>query len=172
MKLQQKTIEKIRQLINEETEYRSGPKLVAFFNELGFNDSYGQVFPSRWVYTENKFKSGFRVHFLCGSTLEGILLGIASNNPQKYNTATASLKDKAGKVLPFYKWKLGNFIDVAKEAGFVGEDIKKFSHVLRDFRNYIHPYEQATKAFSPDEHTAKLCWQVLKIAIFPITINV
>lgn len=56
MKLQQKTLEKLRNLINEETEYRSGPKLVDFFNDLGANDTYnrGGGFPSRWMYTDEK----------------------------------------------------------------------------------------------------------------------
>lgn len=56
MLLQQKTLEKLRNLINEETEYRSGPKLVAFFNDLGSNDTYnrGGGFPSRWIYTDEK----------------------------------------------------------------------------------------------------------------------
>lgn len=54
MLLQKKSLEKLRNLINEETEYRSGPKLVEFFNDLGFNDSYGQGFPSRWMYTDEK----------------------------------------------------------------------------------------------------------------------
>ena len=31
MNLQPKTLEKLRLLINEETEYRSGPKLIEFF---------------------------------------------------------------------------------------------------------------------------------------------
>jgi len=282
MKLQQKTIEKFRQLINEETEYRSGPSLVAFFNELGFNDSYGQGFPSRWAYTEDRLKAinstkkmeecvkkifapvnfigrfeeldkfitdfnqylsfdGYKIIrsgktirlitvdeditpetnvstttedeflkkefkevpinklkldgaitdileqrmeeikqclnsksalatiFLCGSTLEGILLGIAISNPQKFNSATTSPKDKHGKVLQFHYWTLSDFINVAKEIGFLSEDVKKFSHSLRDFRNYIHPYQQVSQQFNPDEHTAKLCWQVLKVAIFQIT---
>ncbi len=39
--LQEKSLEKLRLLINEETEYRSGPQLVKFFNELGFTDVYG-----------------------------------------------------------------------------------------------------------------------------------
>ena len=56
MILQDKTLEKLRLLINEETDYRSGPKLVGFFNDLGFNDSYGQGFPSRWFYTDEKLK--------------------------------------------------------------------------------------------------------------------
>ena len=50
--LQHKTKENLRILINEETEYPFGPKLVSFFNSLGFNDSYGQGFPSRWISPE------------------------------------------------------------------------------------------------------------------------
>lgn len=280
MKLQSKTIEKIRQLINEEIEYRSGPVLVNFFNELGFNDVYCKGFPSRLSYTDKKLQiingtqrmiicleklfapinfigrfekldkfiteinqylsfdgskvirngtetkvralnadnaSGFNDEiseeeflkkefkeisinalkldksiteileyrleeikqcltsklalatiFLCGSTLEGILFGIAKTNPQRFNSALICPKDKKGKVLQFYDWKLSNFIDVAKEIGFLKEDIKKYSHSLRDFRNYIHPYQQLKEDFYPDEHTAKICWQVLKAAIFQI----
>ena len=47
----------------------------------------------------------------------------------------------------------------------VGEDVKKFSHALRDFRNYIHPFQQMASQFNPDQHTAKICWQVLQAAI-------
>ena len=57
MIISQKTIEKLRLLINEETEKRSGPKLVTFFNNYGFTDSYGAGFPSRWMYTESKLKA-------------------------------------------------------------------------------------------------------------------
>ncbi len=114
-------------------------------------------------------KAALATIFLCGSTLEGILLGVAANNPQKFNSAKSSPLDNNGKVLQFYDWTLNNFINVAKEIGFLNEDVKKFSHVLRDFRNYIHPFEQAAQQFNPDEHTAKLCWQVLRVAIFQIT---
>lgn len=53
MIISSKTSEKLRDLINEVTEYRSGPNLVNFFNALGFNHSYGQGFPSRWKYTDD-----------------------------------------------------------------------------------------------------------------------
>ena len=114
-------------------------------------------------------KAALATIFLCGSTLEGILLGVAINNSQEFNIAKTSPKDKNGKVLQFHQWTLNNFIDVAKEIGFLKEDVKKFSHSLREFRNYIHPYQQANQQFDPNEHTAKLCWQVLKMAIFQIT---
>ena len=282
-----KTLEKLQKLINEEIVYRSGPALVTFFNNLGFNDTYGQGFPSRWRYTQDKLEkingtpeldrcikmvfspinfinrfeeldklieefNGFLMFddwkiirngrditfkktseaewikvaskpkeqeiavneeqflklninydltkldidecikpilnerlielekclkfdlplsaiFLCGSTLEGILLGTATHNPQLFNTATASPKNKEGKVKKFVDWKLGELIDVSTELNFLNTDVKKFSHVLRDFRNYIHPYEQLSNSFSPDINTAKICFQVLKTAIYQLS---
>ncbi|OCL90239.1 abortive infection family protein [Arcobacter porcinus] len=54
MKLNAKTLEKLRKLINEEIEYKSGPKLVSFFYSYISDDIYSQGFPSRWVYTDMK----------------------------------------------------------------------------------------------------------------------
>lgn len=102
---------------------------------------------------------------LCGSILEGILLGIALQRPKDFNLADGAPKDKEGKVKQFHEWSLAQFIDVAYGLGVLGLDIKKFSHSLRDFRNYIHPYEQAASGFNPDVHTAKICFQVLRAAI-------
>lgn len=279
MILNNKTLEKLRLLINEETEYRSGQQLVRFFNDLGSKDIYGQGFPSRWIYTDNKlnlingtpdldkcikllfapvnfigkyeildkhinsfneylafddwkvvrtgkeilFTKADKINFetkkevneedfinqefdetsiydlnldgfisdvlnsriqeikanlkgnaalsaivIIGSTLEGILLGFASENPKDFNQAKAAPKDKEGKTKYHQDWTLSNFIDVAYELRFIQEDVKKFSHTLRDFRNYIHPYEQMSSGFNPDIHTAKLCWNVLKVAMIQL----
>jgi hypothetical protein len=284
MILSKKSLEKLRELINEETEYRSGPKLVQFFNELGFNDQYGQGFPSRWMYTDAKLKaingkptldkcikevfspinfvgrineldtfiqdlnqylafdkwkvlrkeavitfkrlekveiqeeieettendfldrefknvnvqglglegavtnvlhyrlneiekcfsseSPLAVILLAGSTLEGILLGLAIKYPKEFNSSKSSPKDKNGKARPFHEWNLAGFIDVAKDLGLIQHDTHKFSHSLRDFRNYIHPFEQMSSGFNPREHTAKICLQVLKAAISEINENI
>jgi len=109
--------------------------------------------------------SSLSVIFLCGSTLEGILLNQAIQNPKEFNTATSAPKDKDEKVKQFPNWTLNNFIDVAYEKKFIGLDVKKFSHSLRDFRNFIHPYEQHSLNFNPDKHTAKISWQVLQAVI-------
>jgi hypothetical protein len=105
------------------------------------------------------------VIFLCGSVLEAVLLGAAQKEPARFNRATASPKGKNGIVKQFPEWSLTQFIDVACELDLLKPDVKKFSHGLRDFRNYIHPYEQMVSGFVPDEHTAKLCFQVLKAAL-------
>jgi len=280
-----KTLEKLRLLINEETGYRSGPQLVQFFNALGFNDSYGQGFPSRWMFTDEKLKiingspeldrcirsvlspanfidriseldkhiaefnkylafdkwrvtrSGAEIGFtklekieiddppqasdnedeflkrefadisiekiglegvvsdileqrikeiercfpasaylsvilLAGSTLEGLLLGLAVKHPKQFNLSKSSPKDSSGKVKSFQDWPLSAFIDVARDLRLIQYDTHKFSHSLRDFRNYIHPFEQMSSGFSPREHTAKICLQVLKAVIHEIGENV
>lgn len=284
MILGNKTLENLRDMINEKTEYRSGPKLIQFFNGLGFNDVYAQGFPSRWMYTDERlnkingtpeidkcikkvffpanfigrmqeldeyikefnqylafdkwkvirneaeilfskldkieieepeikdtenefldrefnnvnmsrlglesavldvlqyrikeiekcFSSGsaLAVILLAGSTLEGILLGLAIQHPRQFNTTNASPKDAAGKVKQFHEWSLSSFIDVAKELGLIQHDTQKFSHSLRDFRNYIHPFEQLSSGFHPRENTAKICLQVLKAAIHEISENI
>ena len=107
--------------------------------------------------------------FLCGSVLEAVLLGAAQKEPARFNRASASPKAVDGSVKRFHEWSLAQFIDVACEAGLLKPDVKKFSHGLRDFRNYIHPYEQMVSGFTPDEHTAKVCFQVLKAALASVT---
>lgn len=59
IKISQKTLEFLRNIItgdkdNKMSPYKSGPELVKFFNSIGFNDKYGQGFPSRWYYVEEK----------------------------------------------------------------------------------------------------------------------
>lgn len=105
------------------------------------------------------------VIFLCGSVLEGVLLGAAQSNPARFNVASASPRYADGKVKSFQDWSLAQFIDVACEIGILKPDVKKFSHGLRDFRNYIHPYQELASGFTPDQHTAKVCFQVLKAAL-------
>lgn len=102
---------------------------------------------------------------LCGSVLEAVLLGAAQKQPARFNQAAASPKAADGTVRRFHEWNLAQFIDAASEISLLKPDVKKFSHGLRDFRNYIHPYEQMASGFTPDQHTAKVCFQVLKAAL-------
>jgi hypothetical protein len=110
--------------------------------------------------------------FMCGSVLEGILLSVALRNPAEFNRASASPKQKdTGKVKPFHEWTLANLIDTAHEVGVLRLDVKKFGHAVRDFRNYIHPYEQMASNFHPDQHTAQICMQVLRAALIGLKAN-
>lgn len=285
MFLCEQSIKRLRIIINGDNtdDYRSGPDLVSFFNKLGFNDCYGQGFPSRWIFTELKLneingttklesciKSIFAVNnyigridyldnlidefnqylafdklkffrenekiligkidkiiiprikeqsdisekeflqlafdtsiddigldyniteilkirigeaesnikvgcslsaiILIGSVAEGILLGVATKYPRDFNTVNrAPTNRNDGKVKPFNAWTLNDFIESAYELDIIHEDVKKFSHVLREFRNYIHPYQQLCSKFSPNIHTAAICLQVLKALITQVS---
>ncbi|MEO5331707.1 MAG: hypothetical protein H7839_06755 [Magnetococcus sp. YQC-5] len=105
------------------------------------------------------------VIFLCGSVLEAVLLGSAQKEPARFNQSTASPKNKEGKAKQLNEWSLAQFIDVASDIGLITPDVQKFSHGLRGFRNYIHPYEQMQSGFNPNADTAKICLQVLKAAL-------
>jgi hypothetical protein len=102
---------------------------------------------------------------LSGSMLEGLLLNAAIQFPQKFNQSRCSPRDKLGVVLHFQEWTLSAFIDAAHDIGLLGLDVKKHGHALRDFRNFIHPYEHMRANFTPDTHTAKIGLQVLSAAI-------
>ena len=110
------------------------------------------------------------VVLLAGSTLEGLFLNIASQNPKIFNISPISPK-KDGAVKKFDQWTLNNFIEVAYDIGIIEKDTYRFSKELRDFRNYIHPFQQMTEKFTPREQTAKICLQVLKSAISDINNN-
>lgn len=59
MKLRNNTIKIIAETISGDNDisiYRSGRDLVDFFNTFGFDDSYDERFPTRWVFADDKIK--------------------------------------------------------------------------------------------------------------------
>jgi len=59
MEITERTITALGEIITGDVQlspYRSGPQLVKLFNEYGANDSYGQGFPSRWQYAQDKIR--------------------------------------------------------------------------------------------------------------------
>lgn len=60
MKLSPFTIKHLAKMVAGDTDgwpYRSGPDLVKLFNNYGFRDVYGQGFPTRYVFVEDKLKA-------------------------------------------------------------------------------------------------------------------
>lgn len=138
---------------------------------LNLDYNFEKIIAQRIKEIELSLNSGasLSVIFLCGSTLEGLLLNEASKNPQKFNSSKSAPKNRDGKVKVLHEWTLNSLIDVSYEVGIIKLDIKKFSHTLKDFRNYIHPRQQASQNFNPDKHTAEISWQVLKATIANLT---
>lgn len=166
------------QVNNENKELTESEFLKQEFSKidllpLGLDFQFEQVITQRLNEIKKSLhsESALAVIFLCGSTLEGLLLHIAAQNPQKFNSSKSAPKDKDGKVKQLHDWTLDNLINVAHEENFIKLDIKKFAHTLKDFRNYIHPRQQASQNFNPDKHTAEISWKVLQATIANLTGN-
>jgi hypothetical protein len=59
VKLSEQTISALSSIITGDgrcSPYRTGPQLVSFFNQFGSEDTYGNGFPSRWYYAEEKLR--------------------------------------------------------------------------------------------------------------------
>lgn len=156
------------QLINSEENFLEKDFGSIYFEKLPIEAAMIPIMKSRYKELCSCLKTNsapLSVIFLCGSMLEGILLGLALKNATDFAKTQCAPRDKQDKVLPLQTWKLASLIDAACQLQLLGQDVKKFSHALRDFRNYIHPYEQMSSQFNPDQHTAKICMQVLKAAI-------
>mgnify|MGYP000901075011 CR=1 FL=1 len=174
-------LEKAKKLINDSNSIETGSNDEETFLEqkfegidissLGLDENVVPIINSRIDEIEICLDNNATLAsiFLIGSTLEGILLGFTSQYPEKYGRANSSPKDRKGKVKNFDKWNLNDFINVSSEIGFLEKDVKQFSHYLRDFRNYIHPHKQLEDKFNPNKHTALICEQVLKAAIYELS---
>ena len=101
---------------------------------------------------------------MIGGLLEALL--ITRINLQKDASvvykAAAAPKDSAGKTLKLREWTLSNYIDVAHELKWISDTYKDVGMILRDYRNYIHPYKeyQHRKSLIPDD--AKVFWEIGK----------
>jgi hypothetical protein len=88
--------------------------------------------------------------FMMGSILEGLLLHVLSKNPKLSNSAKSTPK-KDGKPKPYTQWTLNNMMVVAHELRWIEKTTSDFSHLLKDYRNFIHPREQQKQEVSNNE---------------------
>lgn len=173
-KLQKIEIDETPESLGNEDEFLKREFADVSVVKIGLEGVVSDILEQRIKEIERCFPASayLSVILMAGSTLEGLLLGLAVKYPKQFNSSKASPKDASGKVKSFQDWSLSSFIDVAKDLGLIQQDTHKFSHSLRDFRNYIHPFEQLSSGFTPREHTAKICLQVLKAAIHEISENI
>jgi len=86
---------------------------------------------------------------MLGSMLEGLLLDV-------FHSRTPPGARPQGGKLP-----LQQLIEVAHRNRWIQADAQKFSHVLRDYRNIVHPAHQFRIGDVPDGDTFNVCWYVV-----------
>jgi hypothetical protein len=121
----------------------------------------------RWAESERtiKVKAYLSSIVLLGSILEGVLIHMCYRFPQVAGNAKSRKTDKRGKTLPFEQWHLDCLIDVAYECKWITLHAKEQSKSMRFYRNLIHPEEQLTSSFYPNEDTCLLSRSVLSVAM-------
>ncbi|MGW5689193.1 hypothetical protein [Nonomuraea sp. NPDC003754] len=85
---------------------------------------------------------------MLGSLLEGVLLDAIRT---RLRLPDSQLRNK----------RLHELIEVASREGFIGLDVPKFCHALRDYRNLVHPHLQVRMNHLPDRDTVEMCWPVV-----------
>lgn len=137
------------------------------FNGLGLPAGLGALLSQRWNEAQRcvDAKAYLAAIIMMGSLLEGMLLGTIQRQPSEANRSPCTPIDpKTDSPKPFRQWTLAEMIEVAHSLQWLGLDVKKFSHALRDFRNLVHPNEQLVSGASPDEDTCKISWLVVQTA--------
>ncbi len=87
----------------------------------------------------------------CGSVVEGLLTWALLQREEKALQSKKACKDKAGTVKQqLAEWNLSNLIDVSVELELIGKTAKGGSWALKDFRNFIHPYNVLEQSARPD----------------------
>lgn len=105
---------------------------------------------------------------MMGGMLEAILLAKINSCTDKskiFKAKAAPIDKKTTKVYPLQEWTLRNYIDVSHELGWISQSTKDIGEVLRDYRNYIHPYKELSHGIIITKPDAELFWQITKSII-------
>lgn len=87
---------------------------------------------------------------MLGSLLEGVLYDLLRTRREGDEKLTDNLKQ---------------LIDLAVEKGWIARDVADFAHVLRDYRNLVHPKKQEADSNNPDQDTVRVSWNVVVAAL-------
>lgn len=109
-------------------------------------------------------KAALAATVMMGGLLEAILLARINSEHDKANIfkAKAAPRDAQGKTKHLKEWMLSDYIKVAHEMKWVSVSVKDVGEVLRDYRNYIHPYKQLSHNTHLNPDDAQLFWEVCK----------
>lgn len=107
---------------------------------------------------------------MIGGLLESILLAKINSYQDKslIFTALSSPKDITGKTKFLKDWSLYNMIEVGFELKWITISMRDFSMILRDYRNYIHPYKELSSDGSFSSKDLSLIWDFARRIVLEI----
>lgn len=126
----------------------------AAFSQLGFDPALVQILSRRMREAESCDSIGafLAATVMYASVLEGVLLGLAENDPKTANTSTKAPRSKSGQTKEFASWNFVDLIAVGVDVGWIPQSVRGHVSELRDSRNLVHVKKQLDEAFSADKH--------------------
>jgi hypothetical protein len=136
------------------------------FRRLRLSEPLIQLLENRWRETQLCLDSEAYLAsmILMGSLLEGVLLAMIIKHNEIASGASKAPTDRNGNVKRPSGWKFVEMIEVCSQLNWIRQDRAKFTDVIREFRNLVHPYVQLRKGLFPDEHTCNISWAVVTAA--------
>ena len=137
---------------------------IPSFAKLVSNVEMQQILTRRWQEAERCLTAGASLAaiVMMGGLLEALFMARIEHLADKSPVfkAKAVPKDKNGSSLPQKEWTLNNYIEIAHELKWIGATAKSVGSVLRDYRNYIHPYKELTDGVALTGDDANMLWTV------------
>ncbi len=101
---------------------------------------------------------------MMGGLLETLLLNKINKMPSQAPvfTANAAPRNSKGQTIALNEWTLKNYIEVAHELKWITQTEKDLGVVLRDYRNFIHPYKQKTYGIFLSQNDSRILWELCK----------
>jgi len=137
------------------------------FNSITSDADMQRIMANRWVECVGCVSSGYPLAaiVMMGGILEALLIAKInqlSDQSPVFKAKAAPKDKKTGAPFKLRDWALSDYIDVAHEMKWISETYKDIGVILRDYRNYIHPYKeyQHKKQIVPDD--AKALWEISK----------
>ena len=126
-----------------------------------------RILTNRWCECCNCLSSSapLAATVMMGGLLEALLLAkvnITSNKSLIFKAKSAPKDKRTGKTLILKEWTLRNYIDVAHDLKWISQSAKDVGEVLRDYRNYVHPYKELSHNVALVDDDAKLFWEIVK----------
>lgn len=150
---------------NKRAQILQTKDLEADFSELNLENEMKKILENRFKESRLCIESGayFAASILISSIIEGLLFSILNRYISQANQSKVVPRNQMNQQPKKLKdWTLRNMIEVAHDIGFIGIDAKKYTNVLIELRNFIHPREHMKHSdFNPDLDSCKMALSVV-----------
>jgi hypothetical protein len=137
------------------------------FKQLVHDEALALIFTERWMEAELCVagKACLAAVVMMGSLFEGVLLAKVIADPQAASQSPAAPRTTEDKLRQFHEWSLTDLINVAHSCGWLEMGADSFSHMLCNYKDYIHPWHHVAHSGSIGEWACSDNWGVVSYAV-------